>query len=341
MAEDVFKNVQVLKGISVSEFMGTMGFFAASLDANCTHCHELGSWENYAKDNPSKQMARQMVVMVNTINRTYFGGRQELTCYSCHRFGQKPKKVPSLTLQYSNPIDEEPEEIAAQAPGQPSPDQVLAKYFQALGGAQKVAAIASITAKGTWQGYEDTEEHPIELYAKTPGQRTVIVHNRSGDTINTYDGRNAWSVAPDTDVPVTFLQLFGSELDNAKVDADLSFPARIKDSLTQLRVGAPITIGDSDITVLQGMSAGNSPVKLFFDSESGLLLRIVRYTDLKVGRIPTQFDYSDYRDVNGVKMPFHWVTTWTDGRSTTQLTDLQLNAPIDAGKFAKPKAPPK
>jgi outer membrane lipoprotein-sorting protein len=345
LAEEVFKNVQVLKGMSVSEFMDTMGFFAASLDANCTTCHGQdsgGSWESYASDKiPQKQTARRMILMMNMINQTYFSGRQVLTCYSCHRFGRKPEIVPDLTVQYGDAPDKDPIEIATQVQGQPTPDEVLEKYFKAIGGADKLSSITSFVAKGTWQGYDDTEQHTLEIYAKAPNQRTSIVNNHGALTTNTYDGRNGWIAAPYTDVPVTLLPLDGSDLDNARVDAEFSFPAQIKRFLTDLRVGPAFTIGDKDVTILQGYSAAKSPVKLYFDSENGLLLRMVRYTTSRVGRQPTQFDYSDYRDVNGVKMPFHWVTTWVDGRSKTQLTQVQLNVAIEPGKFGKPAEPPK
>ena len=66
---------------------------------------------------------------------------------------------------------------------------------------------------------------------------------------------------------------------------------------------------------------------------------MIRYTDSRVGRIPTQIDYGDYREVSGVKMPFHWTVTWLDGRSIIELSDVQPNAPIDAAKFAKPVPP--
>ncbi len=344
LAEQVFKNVQVLRGMSVNEFMETMGFFAASLNANCTTCHGQdsgGSWDSYASDKiPQKQTARRMIVMMNSINQSYFGGRQVLTCYSCHRFGRTPKIVPDLTVQYGDAPDEDPMEILTQAAGQPTPDQVLDKYFKAVGGLEKLAGVASFIAKGTWQGYEDTEQHPLQIYAKAPAQRTTIVENHGDLTTNTYDGRNGWIAAPYTDVPVTLVTLSDSDLDNAKVDAQLSFLGRIKQSLTDLRVGPAFAIGDEDVTILQGYSAGKSPVKLYFDSETGLLVRMVRYTNSKVGRQPTQFDYSDYHDVNGIKMPFHWVTTWVDGRSKTQLSEVQLNAAIDPAKFGKPAAPP-
>jgi hypothetical protein len=50
-------------------------------------------------------------------------------------------------------------------------------------------------------------------------------------------------------------------------------------------------------------------------------------------------DYADYRDVNGVKIPFKWISTWTDGRTVFEMTSAQINTAVDAGKFAKPSAP--
>lgn len=196
-----------------------------------------------------------------------------------------------------------------------------------------------MAAKGTYLGYEDTQKRPLEIYAKATGQITTITHTLSGDRTTTYDGRAGWAAAPDTDSPVPVVELTGDDLDGAKLDAQLFFPGRIKQALSDWLVGNPTTIGDRDVQVVQGISTGKSPVKLYFDAETGLLLRVVRYTDSPVGRNPTQIDYSDYRDVAGVKMPFHVTTTWTDGRSNIDLTDLQRNVPIDAAKFARPSPP--
>src|ERR1700747_1832242 len=77
MAEEFFKNVQILKGIPVDQFMSTMGFFSASLALNCSDCHveRSGSdWARYADETPRKQMARRMMLMVNSINSTNFAG---------------------------------------------------------------------------------------------------------------------------------------------------------------------------------------------------------------------------------------------------------------------------
>jgi len=348
MAEDVFKNVQVLKGISVSEFMGTMGFFSASLGLNCTDCHVSDSssdWAKYADDTALKRMARRMIVMVNTLNKDNFGGRRVVTCYSCHRFTTRPKVIPSLAEQYGTPPPDDPNEVEIIKPaaGAPSAEQILDKYIQAVGGAQALAKLTSFTAKGTYQGFDtDLEALPLEVFAKAPGERTAIVHMHAGDSITAFDGRAGWIASPDK--PVALITLAGEDLDGVKLDAVLSFPAGIKQALTGWRAGFPAaTINERAVLIVQGTAAGKSRVKLFFDKESGLLVRVLRYTDTAVGIIPAQTDYSDYRDVAGVKMPFHWVATWTDGQSTIDLSEVQANVAIDAAKFARPApaAPPK
>lgn len=343
LAEDVFKNVQVLKGISVTEFMDTMGFFSASLGLNCTSCHvaeSLSNWEKYADDGvPLKRTARKMVQMVTTINQSNFAGIAAVSCYSCHRGGSRPKVIPSLAEQYSTPPAEDPNEveIPRQPAAGPSAEQILDKYIQALGGAARLAAVTSFVAKGTYGGFDtDFLKAPLEIFAKAPGQRTAIVHTPIGDSTTTYDGRTGWIAAFDKPVPVLALSP-GGDLDGVRLDAELSFPGRIKQALTDWRVGFPVaTINDRDVQVVQGKCAGGSRVKLFFDKESGLLVRQVRFTNTMVGVVPTQVDYSDYRDVSGIKMPYRYTVTWTDGQSMVELSEIQPNAVIDASKFAKP-----
>ncbi len=96
------------------------------------------------------------------------------------------------------------------------------------------------------------------------------------------------------------------------------------------------TIDDKAVNVVQGIGAGKTRFKLYFDVESGLLARQVRYEDTPIGMVPTQVDYADYRDVAGVKLPFNIVITWTDGQSKINFSEIQPNVAIDAAKFAKP-----
>jgi photosynthetic reaction center cytochrome c subunit len=352
MAEDVLKNVQVLKGIPLDEFMGTMGFFAAALDLNCIDCHVpeatgtgggSGDFARYADDTPMKETARKMVLMDRAINKANFAGQEMVTCYTCHRSSERPLIKPSLAEQYGTVPDIDPDDVEsagkATAPGAPSAEQILDKYIQASGGAQRLATLTSIVAKATYQSFETADSKvPAEVYAKAPNQRTTIahIHSEGGikDSTVTYDGRNGWVFARTTTVPM--LTLTGGNLDGAKVDAELSFPGAIKQVLANPNANYPDTDIDGRPVSIVGGTVGKSLVKLYFDKQSGLLVRQVRNANTIVGPNPTQIDYSDYRDVSGIKVPFHSVVSWTDNRITWDFTDVQLNVPIDADKFAKP-----
>jgi photosynthetic reaction center cytochrome c subunit len=355
-AEQHFKNVQILKGISVQEFMETMGFFSASTNLNCTGCHgdeSAGSWEKYADDPPMKQKARSMMLMVNAMNKTYFAGQRKLTCFTCHRNSEIPRVTPTLAEQYAVPLPVDPDEIAQQAPNAPSPDEVLNKYLQAVGGLQKLATFRSLVAKGGYQGYDDVDSTPVEMYAQASGQFLQLNHGPNGDRIIVDDGRAAWTAQPPEEGPVPVLALGGGDLQGLHLEAQLLFPGRIKQLLTNLRVGYPVSgtlsilpntvgagIDDRELTVVQGTTlSGAIKVRLSFDTESGLLVRVVRYTNLPFGFITTELDFADYRDVSGIKFPFRITKTWVDGRSVIELNSVEMNAAIDARKFTKPAIP--
>jgi hypothetical protein len=339
-AEQVFRNVQSLKGIPADEFMSTMGFFSASLGISCGDCHTAesgGDWAKYADDSPRKTRTRGMIAMVNTMNKSFFAGRRVLTCYTCHRGSTSPEITPDLTQFYATLRYREPDKMVAPFPGAPEPGQILNQYLQAIGGEQKATALTSVAAKGTFQTYGIPTKYALDLFAKAPAQRTMIVHNLAGgELVDAYDGREAWIIQPSQLTPLPLLERTGGEVDGVKLTASLTFPAQIKKLLTDWRVGAPAVIDDRDMTVVQGTMNGKFPVNLYFDDESHLLARTVTYADSPVGLLPMQVDYSDYRELSGVKMPYKIIITWLDGRSIILLTEVQANVPIDASKFARP-----
>jgi hypothetical protein len=341
VAEDVFKNIQVLKGIPVSEFMATMGFFAASLGLNCVYCHvpeSLQDWKKFADDVPRKRVARTMIQMVNAINKDNFGGRRAITCYSCHHGNQRPKDIPSLALQYGTP-EEDPNEIEIPSPpvSGPPADEILGNFVKAVGGSDRLVDVSSLIGKGTYEGYDSYHEKvPFELYAKAPASIASVIHTQNGDSTTVFNGSEGWIASVGNPVPLLPLAP-GAELDGARLDAQLFFPAQIAQALSQWRSGFPVTsIGDADVQVIEGMGVGRTRVKLFFDQKTGLLARQLRYSRTAVGTNPIQIDYADYREVNGVKRPYRWTVTWTNGQSVYQVNELQSNVEIDNGKFEKP-----
>ena len=343
IVDEVFKNVQALKGISVDDFLLTMGIMSAAVGSDCVGCHPSAGTDHvdWALDTPRKRTARRMVQMVTTLNRDNFGGRQVVTCWTCHRGRDRPVMTPTLDTVYGEPILEF-DDVLTPSTGVPSVDQVLNKYLQAIGGAQKVASITSFVATGKGVGYRGFGGGGVvEISAQAPDKRATYIHFPEypdrGVSVRTYDGRTGWIATPLAVVPK--YELGGSERDGARLDAQLAFPAQIKQALTDLRVGPPTTIGDKDVQVLQGNGPNGTLATLYFDDASGLLVRMVRHGRSPIGRVPTQVDYADYRDVGGIKFPFHWTFAWLDGRDNFEFSDVKLNVPIDAATFGQPTVP--
>ena len=358
-SDQVFKNVQVLKGIPLDDFMGTMGVMCAALGFDCSDCHPgAGTVKvDWAADSPKKNAARRMVRMMAAINRDNFSNRQVVTCWTCHQGRDRPRQTPTLERVYGA-ATEEMDDILTQMPGQPSADTIIDQYLNAIGGTAKLAAIKSYIAQGTSVGFGGFGKGGrVQIFAKFPDQRATWIdfpeEPARGDSVRTCNGKEAW-----LRTPLTVLgeyQLTGGEFDGALLDAQLGFPAQIKQALTNLRVSLPVTISDLPgpssqtaqdsaavigqdrlVNVVQGTSPRGALATLYFDQKSGLLVRIVRYGKSPIGRVPTQVDFADYRDVNGVKMPFRLVFAWLDGRDTIQLSRIEANAPIDEAKFGRP-----
>src|SRR5258708_7445107 len=249
------------------------------------------------------------------------------------------------------------DDVLAQMPGQASAGEILDKYVQAIGGAERLAGMKTYVAKGSSVGFGGLGGGgQVQILAKFPDQRATFINFPNnpgrGESFRTYNGREGWM-----ETPLTVLedyQLTGSELEGVRLDAQLTFPGQIKQVLSNLKVSIPVTISDLPgpasqtskesavlgqdrlTNVVQGTSAGGVLVTLYFDKESGLLLRTVRYGKSPIGRVPTQIDYADYRDVGGIKMPFRWTFAWLDGRDSIELKEVQTNVPIDEMKFGRP-----
>jgi len=77
-------------------------------------------------------------------------------------------------------------------------------------------------------------------------------------------------------------------------------------------------------------------VTLYFDKQTSLLLRELRYGNSPIGRVPTQVEFADYRDLNGIKLPFRITYAWLGGRDSIVLNEIKTNTAVDEAKFGKP-----
>jgi hypothetical protein len=302
---------------------------------DCTFCHASKAYFDkaaFAEPTPRIQKARQMITMMNTLNRQYFGGQPRVTCFTCHQGSSTPSSDPNLMLQYGVPV-EDPNVRDFPTDARIKSDAVFDRYLQALGGADRIAKFNSFTAKGTYAGFDTSfDKVPVELFGRAPAQQAMLVRLEAGVSTRTFDGRNGWMAGPETPLPL--MTLTAGNLDRARLEALVAFPTGLRQAFPQWR-GGRTAIDEKEVQVLQGIVDGQAVANLYFD-DAGLLVRVVRWTRTPVGFVPTQVDYSDYRDVGGIRIPFKRIVTQTYMQMTVELTDVQPNTSIDASRFARP-----
>ena len=332
-AEEQFKNIQVLKGVPAEQIFPTMQFIAASLGVECDFCHVQNAFEK--DDKKPKQTARKMIEMMFAINKDNFEGHREVTCYSCHRGGTDPVAIPAV-------MTEEPKEGAgvpkkadeAKESSGPSGEQLLDKYVQAVGGSAAIDKVTSRVMKG--QIDFGGRSVPIDIYAKDPDMRISFTHMPDGDSVTAFNGHEGWLGMPGHPLR----EMHGSDLDGASIDADLHLATHLNGMFTEMRSRGTEKVGDHDTYVVAGRREGKPPIILYFDQQSGLLVRLLRFGETALGRMPTQIDYADYRDAGGVKIPYRWTLARPSGRFTLQVSEVKENVPVEDAKFVKPASPP-
>jgi photosynthetic reaction center cytochrome c subunit len=333
IAEAVFKNIQVLKGVSSDQLIPAMRFITASLGVKCNYCHVPDHFEK--DDKKPKQIARDMMRMMLAIDKDSFAGNREVTCYSCHRGSLKPEGTPLVDDEVQSKSGAAAVPAEEKVPvSMPTANAMIDAYIRALGGAAAIEKLTTREESGSTT--VSGQAIRIEVFDQDPDKQTVIRHLPAGDGVTVFNGHEGWSSMPGRAVR----DMHGAELDAAQMDADLHFSLHIKQTFAELRVEDPENIGNREAYVVSGTRQGQPAVKFYFDEQSGLLERLVRYASSPLGLVPTRIDYGDYRNVDGVETPFRWTVAQPGESSTFQVEQVRQNVPIDDAEFAKPSSPP-
>jgi len=333
-AEDVYMNIQVFKGVPAWQIVPTMNFMAASLGVQCNFCHVSLDAAGLAKDDKeTKQTARKMITMTLAINKDNFNGRKQVTCNSCHNGHHEPTAVPLVASERPAPAPPPPPPATANTPSTPPPtvDQILAKYVEALGGQSTLEKLTSRVGRGTLSVGDF--HAPFELYQEAPGKQLALIHLPNGERAQGFDGTTMWESGPGaSEEPSEAWQLA-----RAKRSADLQSALHMKQAFPRLQVfPRKDKMGDHEAYVVMARPQGDTPVRFYFDAESGLLLRTTTVLDTPLGLSPTQTDYEDYRAVDGVQVPFRIRQSRLDNTVILQFDDVKQNVPVDDAKFTKP-----
>lgn len=328
-AERHFKNIQVLKDIPANQLIPSMQFISASLGVECGFCHVENHFEQ--DDKKPKLIARKMIVMMGTINQNSFDGHREVTCNTCHHGERSPQGVPAIVEAPIVPKMPIPDDAALA--NLPNATEILKRYVTASGGKDALLKLSTREEKGTatFMG----REIAIEIYDKASNKRASFMHLPNGDSATVFDGQQGWTGSPKQPPR----EMPPSELEGAKIDADLQLPLHLQQMFPELHPASPESIGGRQTYQLISESGGQPRIRLYFDQESGLLLRMLRYSDSPLGLNPVRVDYADYRPVDGVQVPYRRTVARPFGQFTIQTTDIQQNVPIDDARFSRPAGP--
>jgi hypothetical protein len=337
------KNIKVLKGLPDSQLDTVMNFIAVSMGRRCDFCHvnKGGTWNWESDDKEEKLTARKMMTMTLALNKDNFRGSPTVSCYTCHRGRNTPQGIPSLPVPTPQPRPQRSETAPGQPAATPTPtpapptgDQILAKYIEALGGQAAIDKMKTLVMTGTYAGFNGTPL-PYEVDMAAPDKFYINATSQQGTVERGFDGKAAWEKGPRG-----VSELMNPVLDDLKSTFLFFHNIKLKEQFTRLRGGRKDKIGDRDVIVVNGMTADNHREQLFFDAETGLLRRRISYLETPIGVIPNQIDFEDYRDVDGVKVPFTVkVLSVEPGLVSTRIyTEIKLNAPVDDSKFKMPAA---
>jgi hypothetical protein len=291
-----------------------------------------GQWDFASDEKPEKKAAREMITMVLNLNKTSFNGNTDVSCYTCHRGRNRPQGVPELPLPPVTPRSAASETATTEK--QPSADEILAKYLEAVGGAAAIDKIKTRTLKGT-QLRQDGTSVPFEISQLPPNKIIAVLTTQQGVFERVFDGTSGWEKSQRG-----VRDLVDEESYYLKRFADPAKDTKLKEQFSRVSFSGKEKIEGQDVYVVRGTSAGNVRERLYFDVQTGLLVRRLTIAPTSIGNIPEQIDFSDYRDVDGVKMPFTIRLSSIDPffSSTRKFSEIKLNVPVDEKRFVKPAA---
>lgn len=346
--EQHYKNIQVLKGIPADELIPAMRFIAGSLGVECNFCHTTNAGpEGFARDDKKeKQTAREMMKMMKSINDTSFEGRTEVTCATCHNGHSHPQgAAPVATAELvKQRLSEEAEhqhaapgqapaaqgEAAAKPPALPTADELFAKYEEAIGGEAAVSKLTSRHVVATLTG-ANGQTSKLEAFAKAPDLAWSQTTNQRFARTVAYNGKQAWAADRNTRV------LTGIDAQDAELAAQFYRNLRLKDQYGMARTFRKDKLDDHDVYIVRAALKGRRfSDLLYFDANSGLLLRRTTFTRTVLGQIPMEVDFDNYQAVNGVKVAMDMTQSSPNGITKVHLDQVQFNVPVEDAKFAMP-----
>ncbi len=311
-----FKSIKVLNDMPAEQLGKVMNLMSASLGVQCKYCHASNDADFEKEGFEHKDAARAMLKMVFDINKNYFEGRPEVTCNTCHRAQGHPQAALNL-------YPPAPEPRPAQPATKPVTDDILAKFAAAIGKgdikSRKMTA-QRIEPDGKTTEAEEILQSGTKIRVDTTYPTTVVSTVFDGTKARAFSGTGPIELAAD-------------DAEQIRREALIFGSADLKSIYTKMDYRFADKIDGRDVYLVQATTADNSRDRLYFDAQTGLLIRRTAVVFTLVGPFVYQFDYADYKDFGGVKIPMTYKVAVPNIRWTRKITDVKINAPIEDKVF--------
>jgi hypothetical protein len=329
-------NLRVLQSLPESQLFPLMNLLADSLGVRCDYCHvqvapdltktpaNVGGWVWDRDDKPAKRRAREMMQMVVDLNASRFGGQPRVSCYTCHRGAAAPSRLPPLPPRGDYTPTQPPSSL-------PSADRVWTNYLNAVGRAGVTPPDAAIIFRG-WDDRSEGRFGKFEVALAGADRYHATLTTADGTATQGLNGDVAWVTAANGRVQRL------SAADVARVRRIAMRYRAVKERPDNLQVVGIEHVDDRDVYVATASIDAVTTETMYFDVVTGLLRRDVITSETLLLPLQEQVDYDDYRDVNGVRMPFRIRSS--DGAPydnvTRTLTAIQRGVAIDVERFRPP-----
>jgi hypothetical protein len=371
LAPDYYKNIKVLKNVPADQLRTQMEYFTAALGVQCNFCHVQGQFDS--DDNPRKDRARKMMAMVDRFNDSP-ANDITVTCATCHHGHVPPERTPTLAVNMTQAEADAAAAARAarqggpgggggqgggqgrgpggqgapggapggpgggQRGGAPAPapkptetaDQVISKYVQALGGQAALAAAKTRVLEGTQQT-RDLQTTPIKVQEKVTGEYRLDVASQPNPSVRVSTASGAWM----TGFGPNPRDLEGVQAAQVARPTEFGLGLNAKSIYSSFDVRRYENVDGKRAIVIDGKRSPIVTESLYFDMESGLLVRRLVQTKTAYGNLAEQIDYSDYKDAGGIKVPFTIRYATFNQVTTEKFADAKVNAPIDDAVFSK------
>lgn len=252
---------------------------------------------------------------------------------SATAFGQKPTVKPIVKAKPK--VDQKTTEAKTTPAKMPTVQEILAKYAQAIGGKTANEKIKSRMTKGTVEFAPMGIKGTIETYSAAPNKTIArLTLAGIGEITEAFDGTIAWTVNP----MQGNRDKAGAELAQAKLTGDFYRETNLAKLYPKMELKGTEKVGEADAYVVVGTPVDLPSETFYFDTKSGLLVRRDATTISPEGNVSSKTFFEDYREVDGVKVPFKMRATTPQIEIVMIFTEVKNNVPVEDAKFAKPKA---